>query len=120
MNKHNHRKTGIKVCSLNVNHSNVATHAAMDFLTTCQDPPFNVILIQEPWWHEINSTYSTVSLAGWQLMLPKPSIPHHQQPRMATYNKLGMGISLTLTTDIAQDLDFMILDIGRKTPHGPT
>ena len=38
---------------------------------------------------------------------------------MATYHKLGMGISLTLRTDIAQDLDFMILDIGRENATWP-
>ncbi len=114
MNQHQQQMMAIRVCSLNVNHSNSATHAAMHQLSTHKDPPFDIILIQEPWWQEINLTFTTVSLAGWQVTLPKLNIDRNECPRTIVYHRLGMGINLMLRTDIAQDLDFMIMSIGRE------
>src|SRR5258708_4840742 len=62
----------------NVNHSNTAMHAAMHFISTQQDPPFDIILVQEPWWCEIDDALATVSLTGWQVTLPKLSIPQNE------------------------------------------
>src|SRR5258707_12877369 len=119
MNQHPHQKSAIRVCSLNVNHSNTATHAAMHYISTHKDPPFDIILIQEPWWQEINSAFTMVSLMGWQLTLPKLNIQREECPRTVAYHKLGTGINLMLRTDITQDLDFMILNIGREEASWP-
>src|SRR5258708_3120366 len=108
------QKSAIRVCSLNVNHSNAAAHAAMHHITTQKDLPYDIILIQEPWWGEVNSTFTTVSLVGWQLTLPKLIIPQNEQPRMVAYHRIGMGINLILRTDIAQDPDYMIMNIKRE------
>ncbi len=89
-------------------------HAAMHNLTSCNDNPFDVVLIQEPWWQEINSTFTTVSLAGWQLTLLKLNIDRNKCPRTVAYHRLGMGTDMMLRTDIMQDLDFMIMTIGRE------
>ncbi len=114
MSAHLTQKSAIRVCSLNVNHSNAATHAAMHHITTQKDLPYDIILIQEPWWGEVNSTFTTVSLVGWQLTLPKLIIPQNEQPRMVAYHRIGMGINLILRTDIAQDPDYMIMNIKRE------
>ncbi len=114
MNQYPHQKLAIRVCSLNVNHLNTATHAAMHYISSCKDPPFDIILIQEPWWQEINSTFTTVSLAGWQVTTLKLNIHRTECPRTAVYHRLGMGINLMLRTDIAQDLDYMIMNIKRE------
>ncbi len=86
----------------------------MHQLSTHKDPPFDIILIQEPWWQEINLTFTTVSLVGWQVTLPKLNIDRNEHPRTVVYHRLGTGINLMLRTDIAQDLDFMIMSIGRE------
>ncbi len=114
MNLHTHQKSAIQVCCLNVNHSNAATHTVMHYITTCKDPAFDIILIQEPWWQEINLTYTSVSLSGWQLTLPILNLWLDKHPRTAAYHKIGTGINLTLRTDITQDADFMILNISRE------
>ena len=103
----------------NVNHSNTAMHAAMHFISTQQDPPFDIILVQEPWWCEIDDALATVSLTGWQVTLPKLSIPQNEWPRIVAYHRLGMGINLMLRTDIAQDPDFMIMNVGRDGAPWP-
>ncbi len=119
MNQHPQQKLAIRVCSLNINHLNAATHATMHYISSCKDPPFDIILIQEPWWQEINSTFTTVSLASWQVTTPKLNIHRTECPRTAVYHRLGMGINLTLRTDIAQDLDYMIMDIEREGTTWP-
>ncbi len=119
MNSHPTQKLAIRVCSINVNHSNAATHAAMHHVLTQKDPPFDIILIQEPWWEEVNSSHTTVSLAGWQITLPKLTISQNECPRTITYHRLGTGINLMLRMDIAQDLDYMIMNVGREGASWP-
>src|SRR6266436_2830851 len=38
---------------------------------------------------------------------------------MVAYHRLGMGINLMLRTDIAQDPDFMIMNVGRDGASWP-
>ena len=64
---------------------------------------------------EINSSHTTVSLARWQVTLPAQNVC----PRMVSYHRLGMGINLMLRTDIAQGLDYMIMNIGRDGASWP-
>src|SRR5258708_33858539 len=116
---HPTQKSALRVCSLNVNHSNVATHTTMHHISTQKDPPFNIILVQEPLWGKINSSHTTVSLARWQVTLLKPTIVQNECPRMVSYHRLGTGINLMLTTDIAQDLDYMIMNVGREGAAWP-
>jgi len=66
--------TLISVCSLNVNRSNAATHAAMYIITQSENPVFDIFLVQEPWWEKINQEYRTVSFSGWQTILLKNPI----------------------------------------------
>ncbi len=116
---HPTQKSALRVCSLNVNHSNVATHTTMHHISTQKDPPFNIILVQEPLWGKINSSHTTVSLARWQVTLLKPTIVQNECPRMVSYHRLGTGINLMLRTDIAQDLDYMIMNVGREGAAWP-
>ncbi len=67
---------------------------------------FDIVLVQEPWW---NGNVTT-SFQGWQVILPT-TIKENDCLRVVTYYKLQAGVVITLRTDIASDLDFMILDI---------
>ncbi len=71
MHKHAKSNTSLAICSLNVNRSNAATHAAMNAIAKSQNPPFDILLVQEPWWEKIHTSYGTVSFMGWQVILPK-------------------------------------------------
>src|SRR5260370_17380397 len=46
-------------------------------------------------------------------------IRSQSQMRPDTYNRLRVGINLTLRNDIAQDLDYMILNIEREGATWP-
>src|SRR5258705_11022679 len=94
MNLCPNQKSAVRVCSLKVNPSNAATHAAMHHILSQKDPPFDIILIQEPWWQEIDSSYTTVSLAGWQVTLPKTTIAQNECVRACL--RLGMCYVLVL------------------------
>jgi len=43
----------------------------------------------------------------------------NEQPRTVAYHRLGAGMNITLRTDIAQDLDYMILNIRREGASWP-
>ena len=77
--------TLISVCSLNMNRSNTAMHAAMYIIAQSENPVFDIFLVQEPWWEKINQEYRTVSFSGWQTILPKNPIGTVEQPRVAAY-----------------------------------
>src|SRR5260370_9448491 len=96
---HPNQTTAIRVCSLNVNHSNAATHAAMHVMSTQTNPPFNILLIQDPWCCKANSTFQMFSFAGWKLTLPKSTIQQNERPRTTPYHKTGTERNQTPTHD---------------------
>jgi len=52
----------------------------MQVLTESQNPTFNILLIQEPWWEKIHATHRMVSFMGWQTILPKQLLREKEQP----------------------------------------
>src|SRR5260370_32588229 len=109
-------KTLITVCSLNMNQSNVATHAAMYIIAESKEPVIDIFLVQEPWWEKINQEYRTVAFPGWQSMLPKHLIQTTECLRVVAYYKMAANLEVTLCkdTNILTDLDAMILKIKRE------
>src|SRR6266705_318104 len=114
MNRQTKIATTLTVCSLNVNHSNAATQAAMHNIANRNKPAIDIFLVQEPWWHKVNNTYISVALKGWQTVLPKQPIAEGDRPRTITYYRKDANIELTLRNDIASDLDYMVLDVKRN------
>ena len=113
--------TGISVCSLNVNRSNAATHAAMHTIGEKSDPAFDLLLIQELWWEKLHNGQATVSFPGWQVILPKSQITENERPCIAVYYRQGVHLEVTLRTDILSDLNVMILETKRTgNPGNPT
>ncbi len=107
----------ISICSLNVNHSNAATHAAMYIIAESKEPSFDLFLVQvqEPWWEKINEEYRTVSFSGWQTILLKWPILAAERPRVVAYYKTGTNLEITLHNDIIMDLDIMAIEIKRDS-----
>ena len=112
--------TLILICSLNVNHLNTATHAAMYIIAENKLPPFDIFLIQEPWWEKINQEYKTVAFTGWQTILPKCPVQDTERPRVAAYYRLGANLEVTLQNDILTDLDIMVLEAKRERDPAAT
>src|SRR6266581_548369 len=104
----------LMVCSLNINRSNAATQATMHNISKHKNPAIDILLIQEPWWHKVNNSYISVTLKGWQTVLPKQPIAEGDRPRTITYFWQGTNIELTLRNDLASDLDYMVLDVRRN------
>ena len=105
----------VTVCSLNVNRSNAATHTTMHAIGEKTDPPYDLLLIQEPWWEKLHNGQATVSFPGWQVILPKSQITENKRPHVTTYYRQGAQLEVTLRTDILSDLDIMILEIKRTS-----
>ena len=91
-------------------------HALAHNIAT-SDYPYDLILVQEPWW---NGSMST-SFQGWQVILPSPMIMEHDHPRVVAYYCLQAGIEITLRMDISTNLDFMIINVQHGgSKHPPT
>src|SRR5258708_5099728 len=104
----------ISLCSLNINQSNTATHAAMYIISKNVEPVFDIFLVQEPWWEKVNQEYRTVVFPGWQTILLRHPILSTEHPRVVTYYKLDANLEITLCNDFITDLDVMTLDIKRE------
>ncbi len=116
-----HTPIEVSVCSLNVNRSNTATHAAMHVIREKTDPPFNLLLIQEPWWEKLHNRQATVSFPGWQVILLKSQIIENERPCVTGYYRQGGHLEVTLRTNILSDLNIMILETKRTgDPSNPT
>src|SRR6266446_3275216 len=100
MNKHAKLHTSLTICSLNVNRSNAATHAAMNAIAESKNPKFNIFLVQELWWEKIHTTHGMVSFMGWQVTLPKRPMGEMERPRVAAYHRQGTNVDITLRNDI--------------------
>src|SRR5260370_39278056 len=114
MNYQTQSNSLISVCSLNINCSNTATHAAMYIIAESKEPAFDLFLVQEPWWEKINQEFRMVSFPGWQTILPKCPIQAEERPRVATYYRIGTNVEVTLRNDILTDLDIMVLKTKRE------
>src|SRR5258708_4667793 len=118
MHKHTKSNTSLTICSLNVNRSNAATHAAMNAIAESQNPPFDILLlVQEPWWEKIHTSYGMVSFMGWQVILPKRPLGERERPQVAAYHRQGANIEIMLRNNIITDLDIMILDARRESSN---
>ncbi len=106
--------TLISLCSLNMNWSNAAMHAAMYIIAESKGPVYDVFLVQEPWWEKINHKYRTVSFPGWQTILPKHPIQETECPRVAAYQRISANLEITLCNDIITNLDVMALNTQRE------
>src|SRR5260370_38400937 len=98
--------SALSICCININCSTNAMHALAHNIATSEQK-YDLILVQEPWW---NGSMTT-SFQGWQVILPSPMIKEHDCPRVVANYHLQAGIETTLRTDIATDLDFMIMDV---------
>src|SRR5260221_10542205 len=121
MNSQSHTHTTISVCSLNVNRSNAATHAAMHTIGEKTTPAPDLLLIQDPWWEKLNNEHATISFPGWQAILPKSHITENECPHITAYHRQSAHLEVMLRTDILSDLDTMILEVKRTgDPNKPT
>ena len=50
-------------------------------------------------------------LGAWTPIPPVATIPSNKRPRVMTYTKKRQDFTVTLRSDIAQDLDIQVLDI---------
>ncbi|KAF5379794.1 hypothetical protein D9615_005662 [Tricholomella constricta] len=93
---------------LNTNRSNHVCHT----LLNAYIDRFDLLLITEPWWDKIgNDQIGPVAHAAWTPILPTATIPRGQRPRVIAYTKTRPDFSITLRSDIAQDLDIQVLDV---------
>src|SRR6266436_5796985 len=104
----------ILLCSLNINQSNAATHAAMYIISKNVEPVFDIFLVQEPWWEKVNQEYRTVAFPGWQTILLRHPILPTECPRVVAYYKLDTNLEITLRNNTISDLDVMALNIKRE------
>ncbi|KAF5374648.1 hypothetical protein D9615_009020 [Tricholomella constricta] len=73
---------------------------------------FDLILVTEPWWDKIgNDQVGPVAHHVWTPILPIATIPRGHRPRVMAYVNSRPDFSVTLRSDIAQDLDIQVLDI---------
>jgi hypothetical protein len=80
----------------------------------------DIILLQEPWWGRIGTDATgPVANPAWQPILPVSSVPEDRRPRVMAYVKQRNDFTVTLRSDITQDLDIQVLDI-HQPPHPTT
>ncbi|TFY51402.1 hypothetical protein EVJ58_g10586, partial [Rhodofomes roseus] len=104
----------------NANRQNAVIHALLNTATSADTA--DIILITEPWWGNIgNDTQGPVSEAGagWTPILPVSAVPKDKRPRVMAYTRRRGDFTVTLRSDIANDLDIQVLEIAQN-PHPPT
>lgn len=100
----------IRIAQLNTNRSNTVCHT---MLNTFIDK-FDVILVTEPWWGEIgNGQRGPAAQGTWTPIPPMASIPNDRRPRVMAYTKRRPDLTVTLRSDITEDLDIQVLDISQ-------
>ncbi|KAI0728449.1 Endonuclease/exonuclease/phosphatase [Fomitopsis betulina] len=106
----------IRVLQLNANRQNTVIHALLN--STTADDSADIILITEPWWGNIgNDTQGPVSetATGWTPILPVAPIKRGQRPRAMVYTRRRNDFTVTLRSDIANDLDLQVLEVAQAT-----
>src|SRR5260370_31091783 len=104
MYNHTQSNSLILICSLNVNCSNTATHTAMYIIVENKLTPFDIFLVQEPWWEKVNQEYKMAAFMGWQTILLKHPVQEMERPRVAAYYRLGANLEELLWNNILMDL----------------
>ncbi|KAJ7152581.1 hypothetical protein C8R43DRAFT_886138, partial [Mycena crocata] len=106
---------------LNINRKSSATHAILNRHVKNLD----IIFLQEPSWARIGTDdrgdpiIGPIGHASWIPVLPMASIPAGgPPPRVMTYYKNRPDFTVTLRSDITQDLDIQVLDVAQ--PGAPT
>ena len=103
----------INVYCLNAACSNQICHMALNIVST-HECNFDFVLLQEPWYGSITSTndiQGTVSMQGWQPIMPLSSILEDHHPRVMAYVCMEARLEVVSCTDIIDDLDIQVLDI---------
>ena len=106
----------IRVLQLNANRQNAVIHALLNSATA--DDSADIVLITEPWWGNIgNDMQGPVSetAAGWTPILPVTPIKKDQRPRAMAYTRRRKDFTVTLRSDIANDLDLQVLEVAQAT-----
>ncbi|KAG8988348.1 hypothetical protein FRB90_002806 [Tulasnella sp. 427] len=81
-------------------------------------PDFDILLIQEPAWNSLIN--AETGNPDWQHILPSYPIPPETRARVQAYTrKQRTDFSVTLRSDIANDLDLQVLEI-RQGNFPPT
>ncbi|KII85275.1 hypothetical protein PLICRDRAFT_45468 [Plicaturopsis crispa FD-325 SS-3] len=99
----------IRVLQLNTNRSNHVCHTLLnDYINR-----FDIILMTEPWWDRIGGgNTGPVSHHAWSPILPVGTVNAGQRPRVLAYTKRSRtDFTVTLRSDVAQDLDIQVLDV---------
>ncbi|KAJ7767920.1 Endonuclease/exonuclease/phosphatase [Mycena maculata] len=111
----------IRTGQLNINRKGFATHALLNHCIK----KFDIIFLQEPSWATTgtdgtgNPIIGPIGHAGWTPVLPIPSIPGDSPPpRVMAYYKTRPDFTVTLRSNIAQDLDIQVIDVSQ--PGIPT
>ena len=85
-------------------------HTTMYTIADSQNPPYDLFLIQEPWWKK----YGTVSFLGWQAILPKLPLRDNKRPWVVAFYRQNSNLDVTLRCNIITDPNTMILDIKKE------
>lgn len=106
----------INVVQVNLNRRNVAVHIALNSLIGKAD----ILLVTEPWYDNIgNENHGPAAHVHWQPILPVQPIGVGDRPRVMAYVARRDDFTVTLRSDLVQDLDIQILEV-RQHPHLPT
>lgn len=110
----------IQIIQLNANRRNPTVHALLN--DAAAEDSFDIARVTEPWWGSIgNNTEGPVSAAaaGWTPIIPVRPIPQDKRPRVMAYSRSRPDFTVTLRSDIANDLDIQVLQIEQQ-PHPTT
>jgi hypothetical protein len=110
------RTKPIYVMQLNTNRKNLVSHTILnDYIDR-----FDIILTSEPWRGDVgNGVQGPVAHHAWTPLLPVGTVKQGQRPGVMAYVKQRKDFTVTLRSDIAEDLDIQILDVQQK-PHPTT
>lgn len=114
-------KDHIRILSINVERGSQIQSSSFAEATREEDP-FNILLVQEPWWSNpetIHGPARSGRLRGWTPFLPKSKIAPHEQPRVHAYARSKAPIHIIQRFDMVEDLDIQILNVTFYSP-GPT
>lgn len=106
----------IKVVQLNMNRHNGSAYIALNTLIGIAD----ILLCTEPWFDNIgNGQRGLAAHPYWQPILPVQALEEDSRPRVMAYVAKRHDFTVTLRSDMANDLDIQILQIHQH-PHPPT
>ncbi|KZT65666.1 hypothetical protein DAEQUDRAFT_768721 [Daedalea quercina L-15889] len=110
----------IRILQLNANTQNSTIHALLN--TATDEDSADIVLITEPWWGNIGGDKQgpvSEAAASWTPILPVSAVPAGKRPRAMAYARKRSDYTITLRSDLANDLDLQILEIAQD-PRPPT